>query len=63
LKLSTKRIEALVWVLIYAGLVTVCLGLLFSPRPGPWGELLMVVGAIVAAAGAVLIYLRSRMGP
>jgi vacuolar-type H+-ATPase subunit I/STV1 len=61
--MSTKRIEALVWVLIYAGLVTLCLGILFSPQPGPWGELLMVVGALVAAAGAVLIYLRSRMGP
>ena len=61
--MSTKRLEALVWVLIYAGLVTLCLGILFSPQPGLWGALLMVAGALVATAGGVLIYLRSRMGP
>ena len=59
--MSTQRIETLVWILIYGGLVAVCLGWFLSPARGPWGELLTTGGAIAAGAGVVLIVVRSRM--
>lgn len=59
--MTVQRIEALVWVLIYGGLLAVCLGWFLSPARGPWGELLSTGGAIAAAAGVVLIVVRSRM--
>jgi hypothetical protein len=59
--MSTQRIETLVWVLIYGGLLSGCLGWFLAPTRGPWGELLMAGGVVAAAAGVVLIVVRSRM--
>jgi hypothetical protein len=59
--MSTHRIETLIWVLIYGGLLALCLGWFLSPTRGPWGELLMTGGAVATLAGAVLIVVRSRM--
>jgi hypothetical protein len=59
--MSIQRIETLTWVLIYGGVIAACLGWFLAPTRGPWGELLIGGGAIAAAAGVVLIIVRSRM--
>ena len=59
--MSAQRIESLIWVLIYGGMLAACLGWFLSPVRGPWGELLTTGGLGVAAAGVVLIVVRSRM--
>jgi O-antigen/teichoic acid export membrane protein len=59
--MSVQRIETLTWVLIYGGLIAICLGWFLTPTHGPWGELLMTGGVIGAAVGIVLIIVRSRM--
>jgi len=59
--MSVQRIETLVWVLIYGGLLAACLGWFLSPVRGPWGELLTTGGLVSAVVGVVLIVVRSRM--
>ena len=59
--MNTKRIETLVWVLIYGGLLSLCLGWFLTPARGPWGELLMTGGVGATRVGVVLIVVRSRM--
>jgi high-affinity Fe2+/Pb2+ permease len=59
--LSIQRVESLIWPLIYGGLLAVCLGWFLAPIRGPWGELLTTGGLLAAAAGVVLIVVRSRM--
>jgi hypothetical protein len=61
--MKPSTVEALVWVLVYGGLLLLCLGLVVLRTDGPLGWLLTVAGGAVAVAGAVLIYVRSRMGP
>jgi hypothetical protein len=61
--MSVQRMETLTWVLIYGGLLTLCLGWFLTPTNGPWGELLIGGGAVAAAVGIALIVVRSRMKP
>ena len=56
-------VERLIWILIYGGLFAVILGLVARPHAATAGWALMVSGACVAAAGAVLVWVRSRMRP
>lgn len=59
--MTVQRIEKLVWILIYGGLLAACLGWFLSPDRGPWGELLTTGGFIAVAVGVMLIVVRSRM--
>jgi hypothetical protein len=59
--LSKRRLEQLTWTLIYGGAIAFSLGWFAVPRHGPWGELLISGGVVAAAAGALLIYVRSRL--
>jgi hypothetical protein len=61
LVLNLRRIEQWTWVLIYGGLLALSLGWFARPNDGPLGELLLTGGAIAAAAGVVLIWVRSRL--
>ena len=61
--MKTSTVEALVWVLVYGGLLLLCLGLFVLRADGILGWPLVLLGGALVAAGAVLIYLRSRMGP
>lgn len=61
--MKTSTVEALVWVLIYGGLLLLCLGVFVARTDAPLGWLLGLAGGAIAAAGVVLIYVRSRMGP
>jgi hypothetical protein len=61
LVLNTRRIEQWTWVLIYGGLIALCLGWFARPSDGPLGELLLASGAVAAAVGVALIWVRSRI--
>ncbi len=53
--------EKLVWILIYGGLLAVGLGISLQQRgSAALGWTLTVGGGIVAAAGVVLIWVRSK---
>ena len=58
---SIARLHALIWVLIYAGLLTLVLGLSAARIDHAIGWSLVVAGGIMAAVGFVLIWVRSRM--
>ena len=58
--ISTNRLESLIWVLIYGGLIAVCLGLFMKDGSAVLGWSAIIVGALVTTAGAILIYVRSR---
>ena len=61
--MKNSTVEALVWVLIYGGLLLLSLGLFVAREQPLLGWLLVLAGGAIAVAGVVLIYLRSRMGP
>ena len=54
-------IDRLVWTLIYGGLFTLILGLAALPAHAVASWSLIVVGALLVVAGAVLIAVRARM--
>jgi hypothetical protein len=61
--MTNATLEKLAWVLIYSGLLILCLGLFVhrtSVPSAPLGWALMIAGGLDAAAGAVLIWVRSR---
>ncbi|MBI2770794.1 MAG: hypothetical protein HYX47_14300 [Burkholderiales bacterium] len=60
---TISRIQSLIWVLIYGGLLCAVLGFATRPSAPATGWSMMVVGALVTAAGVVLIWVRSRMAP
>ena len=55
------RIERLIWILIYGGLLALVLGLVIVPVEPATAWSLIVLGGCVAAAGVVLIWVRSRL--
>ncbi len=58
---SVARLQSLIWILIYGGLLTLVLGLSVERLDDAIGWAMVIVGGIVAAAGFVLIYVRSRI--
>ena len=59
--LTLKRVQQLVWVLIYGGLLSLVMGLSVQRTDAGLGWSLVIGGAIVALAGVVLIFVRARM--
>ena len=59
--MKTSTVETMVWVLLYGGLLAVGLGLAMPHAANTLGWVLIVVGALVALLGVVLIWVRSRM--
>ena len=55
------RLERSVWVLIYAGLLSVVISYFLGEEDAGLAQLMVVGGLIFVVAGAVLIYVRSRM--
>ena len=55
------RLHTLIWILIYAGLLTLVLGLSASRIDPAIGWSLVVGGGIMATVGFFLIWVRSRM--
>ena len=57
------RLDVAIWVLIFGGLFAVALGVASRAVAPAAGWSLIVVGGCVCAAGVVLIWVRSRLGP
>jgi hypothetical protein len=55
-------IERLAWVLLYAGLFAVVLGLAATKYSAVTAWTLIVAGGAMTAGGIVLIWVRSRLG-
>lgn len=58
---SIARLQQLIWILIYGGLLTLVLGLSVQRMDDALGWSMVVAGSVVAAIGVVLIYVRSRL--
>jgi F0F1-type ATP synthase assembly protein I len=58
MKLST--LDALVWVLIYGGMLGIALGLAVRRSIDTLGWGLVAVGGVMTAVGAALVVVRSR---
>jgi hypothetical protein len=58
--MSNATLEKLAWVLIYSGLLAACLGLFLMRSDKALGGAIVAAGALDAAAGVALIWLRSR---
>ncbi len=54
-------LQTLIWVLIYGGLLTLVLGLSVERSDEDAGWSLVTGGGVLAAAGLVLIYVRSKI--
>jgi len=61
LRLSIAKIEVLIWVLIYGGLLVLAVGLALREVHGLLAGTVALIGGIVAAVGIMLIWVRSRM--
>lgn len=59
--MTTQTVDKLIWVLIYGGLLLGSLGLFVQRSHDPMGWTLVLLGGGAAAAGAVLIWVRSKM--
>jgi hypothetical protein len=60
--MRAARLETLIWVLIYGGLLAIGAGLAVRDAHAPIGWACVAVGGLAAAAGVVLVWVRSRMG-
>jgi hypothetical protein len=60
---TLQRVQTLIWVLIYGGLLTLVLGVATARTDGVLGWTLGAAGGIAAAVGVVLIFVRAWMKP
>ena len=60
LSMSNAALQKLIWVLIYGGLLGVVLGLSIQKADDALGWSIVVGGALSAAVGVVLLFVRSR---
>lgn len=58
--MRNAAMEKWAWLLLYSGMLVAALGLFVLPDAPTAGWVLMVVGGLDAAAGVLLIWLRSR---
>ena len=58
--MSTARIDTWIWLLVYGGLVVLGVGLTVQRSDGAFGWIIALVGALLIAAGALLVWIRSR---
>jgi hypothetical protein len=56
-------LERLVWILVYAGLLAIVLGIATLSASAVAGWPLITAGGVLAVAGVVLIWVRSRIKP
>jgi hypothetical protein len=60
-ELNKLRVERLVWILVYGGLLALILGIFVQRYDRLLADILQICGTVVACTGAVLIWVRSRM--
>jgi hypothetical protein len=56
-------LEKWIWTLIYGGLLILIVGLATARQDSALGWTIAAPGAVLAAIGVVLIYVRSRLSP
>ena len=61
MKLAPGRVERLVWILIYGGLIVFVVGVALSRGGLDYGWSVAVGGTVAVVAGFVLVWIRSRM--
>ena len=61
MKLSVAKVEVLIWVLIYGGLLVFAVGLALREVHGVMAGSVSLGGLAVVAVGIVLIWYRTRM--
>ena len=61
MKVPVAKVEVLIWVLIYGGLLVLAVGLALREVHGLLAGTVSLIGGLVAAVGVVLIWIRSRM--
>ena len=54
-------LEKWIWILIYAGLFALVLGIATGRNDAPLGWSIALPGVVLAIVGVVLIYVRSRL--
>ena len=62
LKLLTRRIAALTWVLIFGGIVMLGLGSVLYRTEPSLGGVILTAAVIAIVVGVVLVWVRSRIG-
>lgn len=60
-EINKLRVERLVWILVYGGLLTLVLGMFLQRYDRLLADTFQICGTIVASIGALLIWVRSRM--
>ncbi len=60
-ELNKLRVERLVWILVYGGLLALVLGIFVQRYDRLLADILQIGGTLVAGSGALLIWVRSRM--
>ena len=59
--LNLKRMQQLIWVLIYGGLLTLVLGVSVQRTDDALGWSMVAGGAVLALIGLGLVFVRARM--
>ncbi len=59
--MNPATVDKLIWLSIFGGLLLLSLGLFVRQTDAALGLGFIVVGAVLAVAGAVLIWVRSKM--
>ena len=62
MKSTAARLGTWIWILIYGGLAVLSVGFALQQQGRPYGVGVMLAGALAAAVGVVLIWVRSRIG-
>jgi len=60
LSTTSRRLDTLVWLLLYGGLFAIAVGIALR-RTASGGTIVIVLGAFAVVAGAVLLWMRSRL--
>ena len=58
---AAARVEVWIWVLVYVGLALLGLGLAVQRSDASLGWTMAAIGIVLTLAGAVLVWVRSRM--
>lgn len=59
--MKTTTLDKLIWILIYGGLLGVCLGFSVQRSDAALGYAVIAAGSVTAVSGFALIYVRSRV--
>jgi hypothetical protein len=57
---SNRTLETLIWLLIYGGLLVLCLAAFLRRSGAALGWVLMLMGGAAVLLGVVLVWIRSR---